>query len=82
MPTEDEVRTCLSSLGAEKVTVSDISDGCGAKFSLVIISSKFEGIPLLQRQRLVNSLLPMDDIHAVQMKTWTVTQAAKKGFQL
>lgn len=31
--------------------VQDESDGCGAKFSVVIVSDKFEGKPLLQRHR-------------------------------
>ena len=33
-------------------TVNDLSDGCGGKFECVIVSSKFEGKPLLQRHRL------------------------------
>ena len=33
--------------------VEDLSDGCGMKFSCVIVSSKFEGKPLLQRHRQV-----------------------------
>jgi len=31
--------------------VQDESDGCGAKFSVIIVSDKFEGKPLLQRHR-------------------------------
>jgi hypothetical protein len=31
--------------------VRDESDGCGAKFSVLIVSDKFEGKPLLQRHR-------------------------------
>lgn len=31
--------------------VQDESDGCGAKFSVVVVSDKFEGKPLLQRHR-------------------------------
>lgn len=31
--------------------VQDESDGCGAKFSVLIVSDKFEGKPLLQRHR-------------------------------
>jgi len=31
--------------------VQDESDGCGAKFSVIIVSEKFDGKPLLQRHR-------------------------------
>jgi len=31
--------------------VEDMSDGCGAKFDCLIVSSQFEGKPLLQRHR-------------------------------
>ena len=31
--------------------IKDTSDGCGAKFQAVIVSSQFEGKPLLQRHR-------------------------------
>ena len=55
-----------------------MSDGCGAKFECVIVSEKFEGVQLLERHRMVNNLLPMDEIHALQMKTWTPAQHAKK----
>lgn len=33
--------------------VVDESDGCGGKFSAVIVSSQFEGKSLLQKHRLV-----------------------------
>jgi hypothetical protein len=31
--------------------VTDESDGCGGKFSAIIVSAKFAGKPLLQRHR-------------------------------
>lgn len=34
--------------------VIDQSDGCGAKFSVVIVSDVFDGKPLLQRHRYNN----------------------------
>ena len=37
--------------------IEDLSDGCGAKFSCLVVSSKFEGKPLLQRHRLCISCL-------------------------
>jgi len=37
--------------------VKDVSDGCGYKFEVVVVSSQFEGKPLLQRHRLVNEII-------------------------
>ena len=36
-------------LEAEHCEVVDMSDGCGAKFEVVIVSKMFEGKPLLKR---------------------------------
>lgn len=33
-------------IGAELVEAVDLSDGCGSKFSLVVVHSGFEGAPL------------------------------------
>ncbi|XP_062528877.1 bolA-like protein 2 isoform X2 [Bombyx mori] len=56
--------------------VTDESDGCGAKFSVLIVSDKFKGKPLLARHRLVNTLLQeeLKTIHAFTQKTLTVDQ--------
>jgi len=58
------------------VEVVDESDGCGGKFSAIIVSSKFEGKTLLQRHRLVNSVLceELKTIHAFSQKTFTPEQ--------
>ncbi|XP_046386601.1 bolA-like protein 2 [Ischnura elegans] len=63
-------------LEATHVDVHDDSDGCGAKFSALIVSPKFEGLPLLQRHRLVNSTLQeeLTTIHAFSQKTLTPAQ--------
>ena len=37
--------------------MKDLSDGCGGKFDAVIVTSKFEGKPLLARHRMVNAVL-------------------------
>jgi stress-induced morphogen len=60
--------------------VHDFSDGCGAKFDLIVVTKEFEGKPLLDRHRLVNEALKdlMPKIHAVTMKTWTPTQWESK----
>jgi Stress-induced morphogen (activity unknown) len=47
--------SCCIDIGTYEVIilqeVQDESDGCGAKFSVLIVSDKFEGKPLLQRHR-------------------------------
>ena len=56
--------------------VVDASDGCGQKFQVHAVSSKFEGVKLLARQRMVNDALKeiMPKIHALQMKCLTPEQ--------
>ncbi|XP_065892656.1 bolA-like protein 2 [Dysidea avara] len=63
-------------LEATHVEVADVSDGCGYKFEVVVVSSQFEGKPLLQRHRLVNSCLEeeLKTIHAFSQKTYTPEQ--------
>lgn len=75
--TEDYIRDKITKeLEAPHVEVKDDSDGCGAKFSCIIVSNKFLGKPLLQRHRLVNSILEeeLKSIHAFSQKTYTVEQ--------
>nr|XP_037282097.1 bolA-like protein 2 [Rhipicephalus microplus] len=68
-------------LEATYVDMQDISDGCGAKFNAIIVSPKFEGKALLERHRMVNSVLAVElkDIHAFSMKTMTPTQWEEKS---
>jgi stress-induced morphogen len=63
-------------LEAEHVEVVDTSGGCGAMFEIIVISPLFDGIPLLERHRLVNSKIEeeLKNIHALSMKTWTPMQ--------
>ncbi|XP_076665119.1 bolA-like protein 2 [Andrena cerasifolii] len=67
-------------LNASHVEVVDESDGCGAKFSAIIVSDAFEGKPLLQRHRLVNGILEeeLKAIHAFSQKTLTPEQWEKQ----
>ena len=60
--------------------ITDTSDGCGAKFEAIIVSSAFNGVQLLERQRMVNEVIAeeMKIIHAFSMKTWTPEQYEKK----
>jgi stress-induced morphogen len=64
-----------------QVTVQDISGGCGSSFKVTIVSALFEGKSLLERHRLVYSILEneMKEIHALELgKTWTPTEWDKK----
>ncbi|KAG3110126.1 hypothetical protein PI124_g12065 [Phytophthora idaei] len=67
-------------IGAALVEAVDLSDGCGSKFSLVVVHEGFKGQSLLERQRRVNDCLKeeMTHIHALQMKTWTPAQYEQK----
>ena len=56
--------------------VKDNSDGCGLKFEVVIVSSRFQGKRLLDRHRMVHECLASElkAIHAFQQKTYTPEQ--------
>ncbi|CAH0479043.1 unnamed protein product [Peronospora belbahrii] len=78
-PTQLETKI-REKIGASLVEAVDLSDGCGSKFSLVVVHEGFEGQSLLERQRRVNDCLKeeMTRIHALQMKTWTPKQYEQK----
>ena len=76
----------LAKLGAGLPTVvhctcEDESDGCGSKFSLVVVSTAFDGMPLLARHRAVNTCLADEiaKIHAITMKTLAPSQWEAKN---
>lgn len=56
--------------------MKDVSDGCGAKFDVVVVSRQFDGVPLVERHRMVQSGLgdTMRAIHALSIKAWTAEQ--------
>ena len=61
------------------LSLEDLSDGCGAKWNAIIVSEKFNGVPLKDRHQLVYAALKteMATIHALTMKTWTQEQWEK-----
>ncbi|XP_015176736.1 PREDICTED: protein BOLA2-like isoform X2 [Polistes dominula] len=67
-------------LNASHVEVTDDSDGCGSKFTVIIVSDEFEGKTLLQQHRLVHSILEeeLKIIHAFSVKTFTSEQWKKQ----
>ena len=58
----------------------DTSDGCGSKFEAIVVAESFDGVKLLERQRMVNAVIEeeMKTIHAFSMKTWTPAQHEAK----
>lgn len=78
---EDQLKAGFD--GIEYISVEDLSDGCGDKFKIIIVSDIFDGIKLVDRHRMVNGsngVLKniMDTVHAMELKTWTVAQYQKK----
>ncbi|XP_030371028.1 bolA-like protein 2 [Scaptodrosophila lebanonensis] len=67
---EDKLKEQLQ---AQYVRAVDESDGCGGKFSVIVVSELFRGKPLLQKHRLVNKALAeeLQQIHAFSQKTYT-----------
>ena len=65
---------------AAHLSIKDLSDGCGSKFFLLVVSDAFDKVKLLARHRMVHAAIAaeMDGIHAVELKTWTVAQWEKK----
>eukprot|EP00967_Tisochrysis_lutea_P121533 scaffold200412_cov46-Tisochrysis_lutea.AAC.2 len=58
-----------SKLAPSHVAVIDESDGCGSKFSSLVVSNQFEGLALIERHRAVQELLSEEiaQIHAFQV---------------
>jgi len=78
---KDQIYGLLQSeLKSEHVEVEDHSDGCGAKFSVTVVSESFKGKTPLERHRMVNGILKdlMKEIHALSLKTLTPDQWEKR----
>ncbi|KAM9827452.1 bolA-like protein 2 [Neosynchiropus ocellatus] len=80
--TSDHIREKLiKELEAVHVEAEDTSPGrCDTSFKVLVVSSKFEGKPLLQRHRMVNTILAeeLKQIHAFEQKTLTPEQWEKQ----
>ncbi|KAI9545768.1 hypothetical protein JOQ06_001144 [Pogonophryne albipinna] len=83
--TADHIRDKLTKeLAAVHVDVEDTSPNrCAASYKVLVVSSQFEGKPLLQRHRLVNTCLAeeLKEIHAFEQKTLTPEQWEKQKAQ-
>ncbi|KAK7507732.1 hypothetical protein BaRGS_00000697 [Batillaria attramentaria] len=74
IPKESLEKKLKEELETVHLEVEDLSDGCGAKFQVFIVSPKFEGVkPTIKRHRMVHGAIEeeMKAIHAIQLKTLT-----------
>ncbi|MCI4377528.1 hypothetical protein PGIGA_G00204520 [Pangasianodon gigas] len=83
--TMDHIREKLiAEIGAIHVEVEDTSPNrCATSFKVLVVSPQFEGKPLLQRHRMVNTCLATElkEIHAFEQKTLTPEQWEKQKQQ-
>jgi len=58
---------------SDPTIVVDVSDGCGTKFEIVVVSDHFIGMKILDRQRAVHDSIReyMPKIHAVTIRALT-----------
>ncbi|KAA8546966.1 hypothetical protein F0562_003395 [Nyssa sinensis] len=86
--TKEDVESALTSkLNPSHLEVIDTSGGCGASFTVEIVSEQFEGKRLLERHRMVNAALTeeMKNIHALSIKKsvtpeqWKQQQESEKS---
>uniref|UniRef100_A0A915BYH3 BolA-like protein n=1 Tax=Parascaris univalens TaxID=6257 RepID=A0A915BYH3_PARUN len=74
MVTQQSVEEKLTQqLNPSHLEVKDESDGCGAKFRIVIVSEQFNDKPTIACHRLVQAALKdeMSSIHALTIKTFS-----------
>ncbi|XP_027179461.1 protein BOLA2 [Coffea eugenioides] len=86
--TKEQVESSLKSkLSPSHLEVVDVSGGCGAKFTVEIVSEQFEGKRLLERHRMVNAALSeeLKEIHALSItkalapNQWEQQQESEKS---
>jgi len=85
---EKTLRERLSAIHVEVIDESHLHAGHvgardgGGHFRAVVVSTRFEGMPPIKRQRLVYGALSDEmgvDIHALSMRTLTPAQWTKSG---
>ena len=81
MVSVEEVKARIGrAVACEVLEVLDTSSGCGRSFDVTVVSADFEGVPLVQRHRRINTLFEVElasQIHALTLKTWTPAQYHK-----
>ena len=68
---EEKIRAHVKN--CEFVRVVDLSDGCGSKFDIIVVSSEFMGKAIIAQHRIVNKAIEDErkHIHAITLKTKT-----------
>jgi stress-induced morphogen len=68
---EDKIRANVESV--EFVQAVDLSDGCGQKFEITVVSPVFCGLKVIAQHRMVNKAIEEERqyIHATTLKTKT-----------
>jgi stress-induced morphogen len=75
---EAEISALLTDkLQAHKVTIKDVSGGCGAFYEISVVSALFQGKTTIQQHRQVNSVLGpiIGTLHGLTLKTSVPTTA-------
>nr|CDJ92857.1 BolA protein domain containing protein [Haemonchus contortus] len=79
----DVLERVSEKLKPSHLEVKDLSDGCGAKFLIVVVSDAFVGKRVIECHRLVQDSIAdiMPKIHAVTIQPYTEEKwkAAKKS---
>ncbi|XP_043942868.1 bolA-like protein 2 [Protopterus annectens] len=80
MECSDQLTRVLTDIYNISEVEDTTADRCFLSFKVLVVSSKFEGKPLLQRHRLVNNCLAeeLKEIHAFEQKTLTPEQWEKE----
>lgn len=82
---EVKVRESLAPSHLEVVNEShkhSVPPGSESHFRLVIVSDRFEGLPLVRRHRRVNEILAEElrgQVHALALQTLTAAEWARRG---
>ena len=68
---EEKIRANIPN--CDYVKVVDLSDGCGSKFDIIVVSSEFMGKSIIAQHRAVNKAIEEErkHIHAITVKTKT-----------
>lgn len=67
-------------LAASHVEVKDVSGGCGAFYTVIVVSPQFTGLTPLKQHRLVNEALEKDigKMHGLTLRTFSPEGWAKQ----
>ncbi|KAE9556254.1 hypothetical protein FO519_000593 [Halicephalobus sp. NKZ332] len=66
-------------LETDVVSVKDLSDGCGAKYEILVAANKFQGMSILKRHKLIHQIC-QDELkftHAITLHTYSLEEYNK-----